>query len=94
MKKKKLHLTLIKHGNGFKEEKKKLKVIYRFTKKCLLISFFIVFHSRMITAISIMIILIVINAVRKFKVMMYIMYKYPGKMCDTVHYLKVLIFAL
>lgn len=55
---------------------------------------FIVFHSRMITAFSIMIILLVINAVRKRKVMMYIMYKYPGKMCDTVHYLKVLIFAL
>lgn len=34
-----------------------------------------------------MIILLVINAVRKFKVM-YIMYQYPGKMCENVHYLK------
>lgn len=58
------------------------------------LSVFTIFHSRIITPLSIMIILNVINAVRKFKAMMYIMYKYPGKMCENVHYLKVLIFAL
>lgn len=76
---------------GFK--KKVLKIIYKFTKKCLLISMFSSFFILGLFTLTSTILIspIVINAVRKYKIMMYIMYKYIGKM--RVLYLKVPIFC-